>query len=68
MRHIPINSSNLRSVGYDGSTLEIRFHSGGNYQYFDVPNTIYNELMSAALSGEYFHANIENNYRCKKIQ
>ena len=33
----PVSSSNIRSIGYDSmsSTLEIEFHSGGVYQYFN---------------------------------
>ena len=59
-----VNSSNLAQVGYDfeSNTLEIEFHSGGVYQYFDVPEVVYTGLMNASSHGKYFHRNIKNNY------
>ncbi|MDR2024260.1 MAG: helix-turn-helix domain-containing protein, partial [Hungatella sp.] len=39
-----VNSSNISSIGYEGSTLHIRFNSGGLYAYFNVPFVIYNIL------------------------
>ena len=65
----PVESSNLNSVGYepDTKTLEIEFHDGGIYQYFDVPEHIHADLMSASSHGKYFHANIRKNFRYEKI-
>ncbi|EPE1183623.1 KTSC domain-containing protein [Providencia stuartii] len=49
MNRVPVSSSNLQSVGYDPAThvLEIAFHSGGIYQYLNVPAHIHTGLMSA---------------------
>lgn len=65
-----VQSSNLRSVGYDSSTstLEIEFNSGGVYQYFDVPESVYSELMEASSKGSYFHENIKDKYRTQRIK
>jgi len=62
MQRIPVESSNLASVGYDPKieVLEIEFHSGGIYQYSGVPQSIYDGLMNAASKGKYFHQNIKN--------
>ena len=63
-------SSNLLSVGYDESsgTLEIEFRTGGIYQYFGVPNSIYIGLISADSKGRYFHSMIKNGgYAFRKI-
>ena len=69
MNRTSVSSSNLRSVGYDSSTetLEVEFHNGGIYQYFGVPSNIHDTLMSANSHGEYFAANVKNNYRWQKI-
>lgn len=58
----PVNSSDIRSVGYFGNTLEVEFRSGGIYQYFNVPQSVYFELMSAPSHGRYFHSNIRDCY------
>lgn len=61
MQRIPVTSSNLKDVGYDSQTsiLEIGFTNGRVYQYFDVPEDIYNGLMSASSHGRYFDAYIK---------
>jgi len=61
MDRIPVQSRNLASVGYDSSTstLEIEFNSGGIYQYYGVPQEIYEGLMNAGSKGTYFHQNIK---------
>ena len=64
MNRIPVSSSNLVSVGYDeeSETLEIEFQNG-IYQYFDVPKTIFEELMSTSSKGRYFNQNIKDDYQ-----
>jgi hypothetical protein len=61
MKRTNVESSNLASVGYDPSsmTLEIEFKKSGVYQYFEVPESVYEELMNANSHGEYFDANIK---------
>jgi hypothetical protein len=71
MRRVAVQSSNIASVGYDptSSTLEIEFHNGGIYQYSNVPESIYNGIMSAASKGTYFDQYIKKGgYGYRKIQ
>ena len=68
MKRQSVVSSNLASVGYDAvnEILEIEFNDGGVYQYFEVPENVYEELMSASSHGQYFDRNIKKagyNYR-----
>jgi len=60
-----LSSSNIASVGYDGSTqtLEIEFSNGHIYQYFDVPEAIYTGILSAPSPGAYHAFNIKGIYR-----
>jgi hypothetical protein len=69
MNRTPVDSSNIADVGYDetSATLEVGFHNGTVYQYFDVPQTVYQEFMGAASKGIFFNANIKNNYRYAKL-
>jgi hypothetical protein len=61
MNRVSVSSSNLASVGYDPDTctLEIKFRSGGVYQYRNVPARIHAGLMSANSHGRYFYAHIK---------
>ena len=65
-----VSSSNIRSIGYDAKsqTLEIEFQDGDIYQYFSIPKSIYNALMSASSYGSYFHCYIKDQYQWTKIQ
>lgn len=69
MKRQHVESSNLASIGYDAENeiLEIQFNHGGVYQYFDVPENVFEELMNADSHGVYFSANIRNDYEYQKI-
>lgn len=68
MRRKAVQSSNLKSVGYNKNkkVLEIEFLSGGVYQYFEVPKDVHTDLLNAESKGKYFHAFIKNKYQYKK--
>lgn len=69
MNRQTVISSNIKSIGYDLKLkiLEIEFREGGIYQYFNVPEFIFNNLMRASSHGSYFNKYIKNNYRWTKI-
>ena len=58
MTMIPVNSSAIKAVGYDGNTLYIEFHSGRIDPYPHTPPHIYLELMLASSKGRYYRENI----------
>ena len=57
-----VESEALSSVGYEPRrrVLEIEFHSGEIYRYFDVPPELHVGLMSADSIGHYFAQHIRN--------
>ncbi len=69
MNREAVESSHLMSVGYDTDslTLEVEFQDSSIYQYFDVPEMVWRELMQASSKGVYFHANIRDSYRYVKL-
>ncbi len=70
MRRDHVDSSNVESIGYDASTqtLEIAFLNGAVYQYFDVPEQMYTEIMKPGVSkGEYLSRNIKGSFRYSKV-
>ncbi len=70
MERMPVQSSNLSSVGYDAETLtlEIEFHRSGIYQYFGVSPEIYEGLINASSKGTYFNQVIKKGgYPCTKV-
>lgn len=69
MKRTPVDSSNLDSIGYDTGmrTLKIEFNTGSVYQYFDVPEEVYERLLDSASLGSYFHHYIRNKYMNAKV-
>ncbi len=65
-----VNSSNLYSVEYnkENKTLEVEFNKGGVYQYSNVPESVFNQLMAAPSKGSYLYHNIRDQYDTKKIR
>lgn len=70
MKRKAVESSNIASVGYKKTekVLEIRFNGGGIYQYVDVPEHVYMNMMTAESKGQYFHSNIRNSYTFTKVK
>ena len=64
MRRKPVESSAIRSVGYerDTATLEVEFHTDKVYRYFAVPRAVYDGLMSADSVGAYFNQRVRDRY------
>jgi len=69
MDRISVQSSNICSIGYDTDKriLEIEFKSGSVYQYFNVPQEVYNELVQTSSVGRYFTKNIKDVYQCNRV-
>jgi hypothetical protein len=61
MQRTSVISSNIKSIGYDPlqALLEVEFLNGTIYQYFKVPQHLFNGLMSASSHGEYLDAYIK---------
>lgn len=71
MNMVSVSSSNMESVGYDGSsqTLRVGFLNGSVYDYHSVPEHLYQGLMNAASHGSYLDTNIKKGgYRYTKIR
>lgn len=70
MYRTQVNSSNIKSIGYDAqsATLEVEFISTDIYQYFNVPDYLYQQFLNASSHGQFLNDNIRYNYRYQKIR
>lgn len=66
---IKVESSNLAAVAYDEATatLGVIFHRGGQYAYAGVPKAVYEGLLAASSTGQFFIKNIKPVYACEKV-
>jgi hypothetical protein len=68
-RHL-VKSSNVESVGYDSEEkmLEVKFKSGGVYQYAGVQPEMYGDLLKAESIGRYVSQVVRAGRRGLKIE
>ena len=60
-------SSVIGAVGHS-RVLEIQFESGKVYQYFDVPEDVYEDMLNAESKGKYFNSHIRGKYNYQEIE
>ena len=60
---VPVQSTAIRSVGYDGYTLTVEFHNGRVYDHPGLPYSVYEALMRAPSKGAFYNRNIRGRYR-----
>ena len=55
MEYVPVAYSTIGAVGYDpdSATLGVRFHSGAEYHYFQVPQGVFDGFFTASSCGAY---------------
>lgn len=64
-----VASSNIASIGYDEptQTLEVEFLNGSVYQYYNVPEALYNQLMQEGSKGRFLNMYIRNSYPYSRV-
>lgn len=69
MQRVPVESSDIVSIGYDhvSKVLEIEFHGGRVYQYRNVDPDIYGQLMRADSHGQFFNTFIHGRFRFDRV-
>lgn len=69
MKMVPIESSMLKSHGYDPESrkLRIQFHSGAVYEHEGVPLEKYAAFTGAASPGKFFNSKIKGAHKGAKI-
>jgi hypothetical protein len=70
MERKKVNSSGIRSVGYDASaqTLEVELSDGSIWQYSGVPPEVQRRLMAAPSIVSYYRDNIEEDYSRRRVK
>ena len=65
---VPVESSNIAAVGYDGGTLTVAFHGGRIYRYYGVSAEVYHDLIDAPRKGRYRHRSITGPYPVARVE
>ncbi|WP_354641414.1 KTSC domain-containing protein [Kitasatospora camelliae] len=69
MVRTPLESTCVRSAGYDTEAreLEIEFTGGAVYRYLAVPAAVYGELLAADSHGRYLNARIKGVFAYRRL-
>lgn len=69
MQRIPVESSDIVSIGYDepSRTLEIEFQNDRVYRYRDVDPEVHAQFMRADSYGQFFSTFITRRFRYEKV-
>jgi hypothetical protein len=63
-----VKSSRVRSIGYRNSKiLQVEFKKGVVYQYYNVPESVYEEFMQAESKGRIGSNNIFHSYKYEEV-
>lgn len=46
-----VSSSRIASVGWENDVMEVQFHNGSIYQYYNVSNSEYQSFLSSSSLG-----------------
>lgn len=67
--HHRLESSSLRSAGYDPDTqvLETEYVNGGVYHYYDVPEFVFRQLLRAPSPGSFLNSRIKPHYSFREV-
>lgn len=67
---IPVESSNVESLGYDedSETVYVRYLKGTLYIYKGVPKWEFENLRNAPSVGSYLHRNYKNVYPYERVE
>jgi hypothetical protein len=70
MNHVPVKSSTIKSVAYDAATktMQVRFHSGGLYEYSPVEPHEHARFMLSPSKGKHFHHHVKSKFNSTKLE
>lgn len=61
-----VKSSNIISVGHDGTNLYVNYKSG-TYKYENVDKSVYESLLSSESKGRFMNENIKGKYSYSRV-
>ena len=58
-------SSNIARFAYDADShvMTVEFTNGATYNYYDVPNFIFDQMKAASSKGQFLAQNVKGVYR-----
>ena len=67
MTPVNVASSSIAAIGWEDGTLLVEFLNGQSYEYYEVPQEVYEEFLNAQSHGKFYHAYIKEIYPGSKL-
>lgn len=66
---VSVSSSQIAQVGYNvaSSKMRVLFNSGGLYEYSDVPQDVYSNIVNGVSPGGVFHSTVKGAYSFERL-
>jgi hypothetical protein len=61
-----VKSSNIISIGHDGTNLYVNYKSG-TYKYENVDKSVYESLLTSESKGKFMNENIKGKYNYTRV-
>jgi hypothetical protein len=58
-----VESSNIEAIGWSAGVCQVDFLSGSRYQYFEVPEWVYQDFLEAGSKGRFLNEVFKAEYR-----
>lgn len=70
MERVSVRSSIVESVGYDADDgiLEVEFTEGALYEYYRVPQAVFDGLLSSSSPGHFLATQVKDVYRYRRVR
>ena len=70
MNFISLNSSRIKKAAFIDAenTLILAFNDGKEYEYYDVPKSVYGSLITSKSPGKFFETLIKNKYSYERTK
>ena len=65
---VPVESSNIAAVGYDGGTLTVAFQGRRIDRYEGVSAAVYHDLLDASSKARYRQRSIKGPYPVERVE
>lgn len=67
MLRTPVDSTRIRSVGWENDVMEVQFHDGAIYQYMNVTKAQFDAFMSSPSLGSALSV-LDKQHQYRRVQ
>lgn len=68
MDMIPVESSNVASIGYANGVIEVHFRNGYEYQCSGTSKALFDEFLNAPSKGRFVHQRLKDKFMTVRIR